>query len=202
MNDSVAEEFAKLNERGLDPNAFVTIEEGKRIRAAVRAEHQRQKKCLYNRDRRKGIKRKAERKIEAKGRTTEWRRDNPDKARAIEDRRPGRDYHRPFVSIDAEGRSFPNHDLRDKDKSVYPLHRTILWGAAGWKRDESFAIKGDPTIGSETAAHWLYHDDESPVSSEEIIEWLLSLPERYDESHGFRGDVNFVAFSFNYDVMS
>jgi hypothetical protein len=34
----------------------------------------------------------------------------------------------------------------------------------------------------------------------DIIEWLLELPNKFDREHGFPYGVNFVSYSFNYDV--
>jgi hypothetical protein len=53
--------------------------------------------------------------------------------------------------------------------------------------------KGSPKAGTETPIEWLGYDDKRALTSREIIEWLLSLPANF-------GDVNFIMFSFNYDV--
>jgi hypothetical protein len=45
--------------------------------------------------------------------------------------------HRPFISIDAEGRKFPGFDEIDAAGNIWPLHRTVLWGAGGWQRNNS-----------------------------------------------------------------
>jgi hypothetical protein len=149
----------------------------------------------------------------------EWKRENPGKVKAQKSRRAFRDYERPFVAIDFEGRTFLDDDvvypLKDGERvpnsATYPKHRIILGGAGGWARaNDPVALarieKEGETDAAEKARHaalmregellsfeWLYHDDERPLTSIETIEWLLSLPKKF-------GDVNFVAFVFNYDV--
>ncbi len=113
-------------------------------------------------------------------------------------------YHRPFVAIDAEGMDFPDDD-RTHNGAVYPKHKTFLWGAKGWKRDVERALtpeeiklkfgpRGDvfgetwlPSTGSGQA------QEKRPLRSREILDWLLTLPETF-------GDVNFVMYSFGYDM--
>jgi hypothetical protein len=88
--------------------------------------------------------------------------------------------------------------------NVYALHRAILCAAAGWRRLHSpadLAAGKGLTMGKDCPAPPpLGFDDKRPLHSNEIIEWLLSLPSFYGKEQGFPDGVNFVSFAFNYDA--
>lgn len=123
-----------------------------------------------------------------------------------------RNYHRPFIAIDAEGMDYPgeNEEVRHIDDhgieriDIYPKHRTFLWGAKGWSREvrrrltETDIANGTGLRGAETHADWL-GVDKTPLSSREILDWLLTLPAKFKEYGGASG-VNFIMFSFGYDM--
>jgi hypothetical protein len=73
-----------------------------------------------------------------------------------------------------------------KNRVIYPAHATFLWGASGVTRDAQGNWNNLPL-------HWLGDDNKRPLSTVEILEWLLSLPEKF-------GDAIFCMFGFNYDV--
>jgi len=144
-------------------------------------------------------------------------KNNPETVKRKEKRRNDRNYHRPFVAIDAEGMTIPGHDIVVPHKeplvdgsvaireTVYPEHRTILWGAQGWRRTySSTELDDNPasprTDGAETEAQWLGHDDKRPLPSLEILDWLTSLPGKFGPDQGFPDGVNFVGFGFSYDA--
>jgi hypothetical protein len=146
-----------------------------------------------------------------------WKDANPEAVRRHERRRKNNDYHRAFVSIDAEGMDIPGNDIVLEHgamdalgnplpgNDVYPEHRTILWGAKGWKRTYTATQLADNpslprTTGEPTPDYWLGTPDKRPLSSFEILEWLTSLPEKFSHGNGFPDGVNFVAFSFGYDA--
>ena len=115
-------------------------------------------------------------------RVREWRRKYPDKAKAQKKKARAENYHRPIVAIDAEGQNYLGEDII-YDSVRYPRHHTHLWGAA--------ADDGRPPS-------WLMASDTSgldkrPLTAVEILDWLLSLPERV-------GPAVFVMFSFGYDI--
>lgn len=157
-----------------------------------------------------------------------WKKDNPDKVSEQKRRAADRDYHRPFIDIDAEGHNFAGEDIEYRG-NIYPKHRTILWAVGGWRRlyssTELANGVGLPTLGEECASYSLGggkpggpvaseavpegdamgratggSEDKRALSSVEIIEWLLTLPGLYDKNHGFPDGVNFGAYAFNYDV--
>jgi len=128
-------------------------------------------------------------------RTRNWKRANPDKVKEQKRRELDCDYHRPFVAIDAEGQDYPGEDIVRPDpydpdrENVFRKHRTFLWGAKGWARDD---LNSGPA-GKDTEAHWLGTPDKAELKSRQILDWLITLPDKF-------GDVNFVMFSFGYDV--
>ena len=115
-------------------------------------------------------------------RARNWRRTYPDKAKAQKKKARAENYSRPFVAIDAEGQNYSCADI------VYggirhPRHDTYLWGAA--------ADDGRPpswVLAAETRGL-----DKRPLDAVQILDWLLSLPERF-------GPAVFVMFSFGYDI--
>ena len=62
-------------------------------------------------------------------RARERRRKYPDEARAQKKKARAKNYHRPFVPIDAEGQGYPCADIV-YDGVRHPRHDTYLWGAA------------------------------------------------------------------------
>ena len=176
---SLNDYLERLNARDIDPNEFVA-ESGKLVRAARRRE-------AKQRHRTKNRKNELTR-------VTTWKGKNPDKVDAQRNREADRNYHRPFIAVDAEGQDFPGFDevdttfmatveealkaglpepqKRNPDgtpaSNVYPLHRTILWAAGGWKRShtstELVAGIGKPTLGEECPAYFLYHDDKPRIT--------------------------------------
>lgn len=185
----------RLRDMAADPSEFVIVGDKR-----VRATNMLALSPRLAKDRRYRSKHQQQRVADVK----EWKKQNPDLVRAQKDRRSNNDYHRPFIAIDAEGRDFPGHDEVDAKGNVYPLHRTILWGAAGWQRDFSAEDlkegRGNPRKGRNTEAYWLVSEDGKPLSSIEIIEWLLSLPSMFGKEQGFPDGVNFVSFASNYDA--
>ncbi|MEJ0094304.1 MAG: DNA polymerase [Methylocella sp.] len=87
----------------------------------------------------------------------------------------------------------------EQNEVSYPKHRTFLWGAKGWARDIERKLRPDEIAagnglkGKELQACWLGDSSKRALSSREILEWLLELPKIF-------GDVNFVMFSFGYDM--
>ena len=88
-----------------------------------------------------------------------------------------------FVAIDSEGCAF-GEPFALEDGSIAQPHRTFLWGAR-----------------REGQTEWLTNGDDAglsgdcePLSSEQILDWLCSLPSKF-------GDAKFVMFAMNYDVM-
>jgi hypothetical protein len=133
-----------------------------------------------------------------------------EKIKAQKARRFDRSYHRPFVAIDLEGMEYPGDDIQYAG-ATYPKHRAFLAGAMGWRRNlDAIALKGlaesDPDVHAKALrdgapimlengqeADWLGDETRRPLTSVEMFDWLLSLPDKF-------GDANFVMFSFNYDV--
>ena len=88
--------------------------------------------------------------------------------------------------------------------NIYPLHRTILWAVGGWRRlhtsTELANGIGLPTLKKNALHITLNSEDKRALASVESIEWLLTLPGKYDKEHGFPDGVNFGSYAFNYDV--
>jgi hypothetical protein len=181
--------FDKLAPHSFDPNAFVE-DNGKLVRASKRRE--------------RNLRYASKNRSKEAARVAAWRSANPDSVAAQNERKGSRNYHRPFISIDAEGETIPGFDETDANGNVYPLHRTTLWAAAGWRRTytpEAIAAGlGSPMDGEETKLHVLVREDKKPHHSDEIIEWLLGLPALHGKEQGFLDGVNFVSFAFNYDA--
>jgi hypothetical protein len=187
--------FENLMGASFAPDDLIVMDDGRyRVSPLVLEENRRRSKQAYKEKNREAV-----RALNAK-----WKAANPDKVDAQKSRAADRKYHRPFIGIDAEGQNFPGYDEIDKKGNVYPLHRTTLWGAGGWQRlhtsTELAAGIGVPTLGKECPAHFLSNNGKA-IDPYDIIEWLLNLPEHYNREHGFPHGVNFVSYSFNYDVM-
>ncbi len=115
-------------------------------------------------------------------RAGKWRRKHPEKAEAQKKKARSVNYHRPFVAIDAEGQNYPGADII-YDGVRYPRHDTYLWGAA--------AGDGRPPLWLMASETWGL--DKRPLDAIQILDSLLSLPERF-------GPAVFVMFSFGYDI--
>ena len=115
-------------------------------------------------------------------RVKKWRRENPDKTRAQKRKARSANYHRPFVAINSEGQNYPDGDIL-YDGVRYPRHDTYLWGAASDDGRPPLWLMAPETHGL----------DKRPLSVAHILDWLLSLPERF-------GPAVFVMFSFGYDI--
>jgi hypothetical protein len=120
MNKSmnIEDYFAILDKRAIDPEQRISVVlngETKVFRALHRHEINPQKEC----ERRYNEKNREARAAKQKQR----RADDPDKVRAYRNAENDRNYHRPFMSIDFEGRNFPGRDEHDASGNVYPLHR-------------------------------------------------------------------------------
>jgi hypothetical protein len=72
------------------------------------------------------------------------------------------------------------------DGVCYPDHGLFLGGASGVHRDKN-------GVWCEKPIDWLGYDDKRRLRGEEILEWLLSLPDKY-------GNATFVMFVMSYDA--
>jgi hypothetical protein len=115
-------------------------------------------------------------------RVKEWRLKNRDKTRAQKRKARSVKYHRPFVSINSEGQTYPDDDVL-YDGVRYPKHESCLWGAATDDDRPPFWLLAAGTRGL----------DKQPLQAIQILDWLLSLPEQF-------GPAIFVMFSFGYDI--
>jgi hypothetical protein len=180
MDDALAKYFDRLDARAIDPNETVEIDG--RLRRILDVHKAVQKK-------RRNAKYRDKDRAADRDRSAAWKSANPDKTVAQRRRRWDRNYHRPFIGIDAEGQNFPGDDKFDKLGNVYPLHRTILWGAGGWQRLHSSTELvngvGLPTLGKECQSHFLGDERKLALDPISIIEWLLTLPEKYGPENGY-----------------
>jgi hypothetical protein len=114
-----------------------------------------------------------------------YRQANPDKVEAQRRLQHDINYHRPFISIDFEGMNYPGNDIVH-DGVCYPDHGLFLGGASGVHRDKN-------GVWCEKPIDWLAYDDKRVLRGEEILDWLLSLRDRY-------GNATFVMFGMSYDA--
>ena len=114
-------------------------------------------------------------------RVSEWRRNNPDKARAQKAKARAANYHRPFVAIDTEGQNYPGGDIV-YDGVRHPRHDIYLLGAAADDGRPPFWLMAGETRGL----------DKKPLGAIEILDCLLSLPQQF-------GPAIFTIFSGGYD---
>lgn len=108
----------------------------------------------------------------------EYERSRPKRSRP-DKRRKNFDKHyeeKTFVAIDSEGFSYGPSIV--KDKRTFRAHKTFLWGASDRDGGDTWLVK--PA-------------NKEALSTRDILEWLLDLPDRYENAI-------FVMFSFNYDV--
>jgi hypothetical protein len=209
---SLNDYLERLNARAIDPNEFIE-ESGRLIRIARRKESNQRHRAKNRKNEAAGI--------------SKWKGQNPDRGQAQGARdsdgtiiarssrsTPRQDYpgfdevDSTFMAAVEEARSKGVAGALDSNPdgtpatNVYPLHRTTLWADGGWRRQntstELAAGLGKPTLGEECPGYFLYYEDKRPHHSDEIIEWLLSLPGRYGPEQGFPDGVNFVIYAFNY----
>jgi hypothetical protein len=103
--------------------------------------------------------------------TRSWRAANPDKVRAQKRRETDANYFRPFVAIDSEGQNYPDDDIVYQEVGGpvrYARHDTYLWGAAADDGREPEWLTNGP--------------DKQPLSVYKILDWLLSLPEKFGQT--------------------
>jgi hypothetical protein len=81
--------------------------------------------------------------------------------------------------------NYPGNDIVH-DGVCYPDHGLFLGGASGVHRDKN-------GVWCEKPIDWLGYDDKRKLRGEEILEWLLSLPNKY-------GNATFVMFGMSYDA--
>ncbi len=104
-----------------------------------------------------------------------------------------------FVAIDSEGQDYPGNDIW-RNGVCYPEHGTYLWCAA--TMNVPHKIDCGRLVGSQLGERWLcpppeylIHPDtkgkdKRKLSAVEILEWLLSLPEKFPgDVVDRRGDV-------------
>jgi hypothetical protein len=109
-------------------------------------------------------------------RRKQWNAANPGKVLEQKTRARARAYLRPFVVVDSEGAEAPDRAISQWG-SNFEDHVSFLWGAGNDRNN----------------IEWLEGSPQDPLTSTRIIEWLLSLPNKF-------GDANFVAFAFGYDA--
>jgi hypothetical protein len=128
-------------------------------------------------------------RAEANAGTRLWKANNPDKVKLFKNRELSQIYHRPFISIDSEGRDYEGRDV-EYNGVVYKEHRSVLWAMGGALIDEAGKF-------ADTDNHFLTNADESPLSSRQILDWLIDKSREINKKYR---DVNFISFAFNYDV--
>ena len=117
-----------------------------------------------------------------RARVAAWRAGNREKVRAQKQKARAANYNRPFVAIDSEGQNYPGDDII-RDGVRYAKHATYLWGAVADDGRPPHFLSSHETSGL----------DKRPLSSIEILDYLLDLPKHF-------GRAVFVMFSFSYDV--
>jgi hypothetical protein len=119
----------------------------------------------------------------------QWRLEHNDNDKALRkadyERARDRNYHRPFVATDFEGMNYADNDVT-RDGVLYPDHGLFLMGTGGMRRDENDNFH-------ELPIEWLCHVDKRRLRGDEILDRLLSLPERH-------GPAIFGMFAMSYDV--
>jgi hypothetical protein len=128
---------------------------------------------------------RADNPVKVKALLRSYRQVNPDKVKAQRRLQHDINYHRPFISFDFEGMNHPGNDIVHNDV-CYPDHGLFLGGASGVHRDENGAWCEKPIEG-------LGHNDKRNLRGEEILQWLLSLPDKY-------GNATFAMFGMSYDA--
>jgi hypothetical protein len=109
-------------------------------------------------------------------------REEQDKRNAIRDVRAAASYlglvaidgiecERPIIAVDGEGMDGGPETVIKRDGANWPDHHTILLGAGGVGFKDGRAL--------DLPMHWVGHDDKRPLTGIEMIEFYLSLPERY-----------------------
>jgi hypothetical protein len=179
VSDRVSDFFERLEGQSFARGEIIVMD-GKKycVSDLVLAEKRRRSKRAY---------REKNREVE-RARVAAWKDANPDKVITQKSRASNRAYHRPFIAIYAEGQDFPGQEECDKNGNVYPLHRTILWGAGGWQRlhtsTELAEGIGLPTLGKECPSYFLGAENKQPLDPFDIIECVLCLQLRCNPNIG------------------
>ena len=122
---------------------------------------------------------------------------NPEKRGEINRERRSDSYlKKKFVGVDFEGQDYLGNVIKRPNGSDRPTpyddHRLFMGGAA--------------TIDNDRAPEWLVHpdstdDDKKPLDPRAILDWLVSLPEKFDPVLNQKNNrMIFVMYSFTYDV--
>ena len=101
-----------------------------------------------------------------------------------------------FIAVDFEGQDYLGNVIKRPNGSDRPTpyddHRLFMGGAA--------------SIDDDSAPEWLVHpdstdDDKKPLDPRAVLEWLVSLPEKFDPILNQKNNRTiFVMYSFSYDV--
>ena len=134
--------------------------------------------------------------------------ERPDRANARDRLLCEQELSRPIIALDAEGGDFPGADeyhMSGEDRVRFPRHETYLWCASAMA--DQNAIAGRVVDTPQVA---LVHPDTNgvdkhPLHAEQIVDWLLTLPEKFGGAmNTYRGKVKsapvFVLFGSSYDL--
>ena len=145
---------------------------------------------LRNRDRSYDGKYRQANRAQIREKDAKWREDHKEEFDAHR-------LSRPFVVIDSEGQNHDGDDVivdTQYGKVLYKDHGTYLWCASADDPDKLTHILTDPnTIGK----------DKRKLDVKTILDWLLSLPRKYDPLRINRKEQNgaiFVMFGSGYDI--
>jgi hypothetical protein len=120
-----------------------------------------------------------------------WKRNNPEKTKRHKQYQKEKAYlQRPPVAIDAEGQTYEGNDIKYND-ALFPAHHTYLWGSS---LDISEFSKVKFLRPKAQTTDWLCSEDKAPLTSVQILNWLLTRPLYYGPN------ALFVAYAFDYDV--
>ena len=123
--------------------------------------------------------------------TKRWKQDNPEKTkRHKQDEKENAYLQRPPVAIDAEGQTYEGNDIKYND-ALFPAHHTYLWGSS---LDISEFSKVKFLRPKAQTTDWLCNEEKAPLTSVQILNWLLTRPLYYGPN------ALFVAYAFDYDV--
>ena len=132
-----------------------------------------------------------ENKARAVETTKRWKQDNPEKTkRHKQDQKEKAYLQRPPVAIDAEGQTYDGNDIK-YNGALFPAHHTYLWGSSL----DIFEFSKVKFLRPEAqVTDWLCNEDKAPLTSVQILNWLLTRPLYYGPN------ALFVAYAFDYDV--